>query len=179
MFERFTKQARVAVVLAQEEARESGADRVTAAHLLVSVLASLDAPAREALAGLGLTADGVREAASDAVFTPSEEEALRGIGIDLDSIAEAVRERFGADVRRRPGGRRRNGHIPLAAGAKKSLELALRETIRLKGSSIRPEHLLLGILRSDDPEALAAVDRLTTVADVRTRLVELLGDRAA
>ena len=179
MFERFAKDARVAVVLAQEEARESGADRVTATHLLISVLAALGAPARESLAGLGLSAEAVREVASDAVFTPAEEEALRGIGIDLDSIADRVRERFGADVRRRSGGRRRNGHIPFAAGAKKSLELALREAIRLGDRSIRAEHLVLGILRSDDPEALAAVESLTTVADVRARLVELLGDRAA
>lgn len=39
MFERFTKSARVAVVLAQEEARDSGADKITPTHLLLGVLA--------------------------------------------------------------------------------------------------------------------------------------------
>lgn len=179
MFERFTKDARVAVVLAQEEAREAGADRVTPTHLLIAVLTSINAVARDGLAGLGLTADAMRSASDDTVFTAAEEEALRGIGIDLDSIADRVRERFGADVRRRSGGRRRNGHLPFTPGAKKSLELALREAIRLGDRSIRAEHLVLGILRSDDPGVLDAVTSVTTVAEVRARLTELLGRSAA
>jgi ATP-dependent Clp protease ATP-binding subunit ClpA len=44
------------------------------------------------------------------------------------------------------------GHLPFTAGAKKSLELALREAIRLDHGAIDTEMVLLGILRSDDLE---------------------------
>ncbi|GAA1505396.1 Clp protease N-terminal domain-containing protein [Nocardioides humi] len=178
MFERFSKDARAAVVLAQEHARDAGADRVAATHLLSAVLASLDEPARAALAALGLTAERARTL-SGTVFSAAEEDALRGLGIDLDSVADAVRDRFGADLRRRPGGRRRSGHLPFTRDAKKSLELALREAIRLKAGSIRGEHVLLGALRSDDAEVRAVVDAVSSVPEVRARLVELLGHDAA
>jgi ATP-dependent Clp protease ATP-binding subunit ClpA len=55
---------------------------------------------------------------------------------------------------RGPGERRSGGHLPFTPRAKKVLELSLREAIRLKDRSIRPEHLLLGLLR--EGEGLAA-----------------------
>ncbi len=43
MFERFSRHARIAVVLAQEEARELGANDIRPEHILVGVLQSPDA----------------------------------------------------------------------------------------------------------------------------------------
>jgi len=40
MFERFSRSARVSVVLASEEARESNSDEIRPEHLLVGVLQS-------------------------------------------------------------------------------------------------------------------------------------------
>ena len=47
------------------------------------------------------------------------------------------------------GGRSWSGHVPLTAGSKKALELALREAIHLGHRSIGTEHLLLGLVRDD------------------------------
>ena len=48
-------------------------------------------------------------------------------------------------------GRTPGGHIPFTPDAKKALELALREAIRLHHRSIGAGHLLLGILRAENP----------------------------
>jgi hypothetical protein len=80
-------------------------------------------------------------------------EALRSIGIDL----EAVREGRGS-IRRgaldRPRGRSRSGHIPFTPRAKKVLELALREAVRLRHRTIRDGHILLGISRDGSGVAI-------------------------
>jgi len=46
-------------------------------------------------------------------------------------------------------------HVPFAADSKKVLELSLREAIRMRSKVIRPEHILLGILR--DQKSPAAI----------------------
>lgn len=58
-FTRFSAEARRAVVVAQDEARALGRGHVGTEHLLLGVLRQ-DVPAAAALAGIGLTADGVR-----------------------------------------------------------------------------------------------------------------------
>ncbi len=179
MFERFTREARSAVVLAQEEARDHGADRITATHLLIGVLSGLAGDARRVLEDAGLTVDGVRAAAADRVLTDSDAEALRGIGIDLDAVANAVADRFGLDIRRPIRRRFRTGHIPFAASAKDALALGLREAIARQDSMIRCEHVLIGILRSDDDAVRAAVETMVPVADLRARVYELLDRPAA
>jgi hypothetical protein len=65
----------------------------------------------------------------------------------LDEDPPAAR-RWPLHRHRRSDGR----HVPFTDGAKKSLELSLRETIRLGQSSIGAESVLLGVLRSDDRE---------------------------
>ena len=103
--------------------------------------------------------------------------ALRSLGIDLDAIRAAVERQFGPGAleavagdpgegavgatgpgvtedgqsgaaRRRTRGR---GHVRFGRGAKKVLELSVREAIRAGCREIRSEHIALGVLRTDDP----------------------------
>ena len=110
-----------------------------------------------------------------APVTEPDPAALDAIGIDLDAIRRRVEEAFGpgaldrtraARDRRRPRrgrlGRRRSsrcettfgseyhGHIPFTPRAKKVLELALREALRLRHRYIGTEHILLGLIREGE-----------------------------
>src|ERR1700749_1727994 len=150
MFERFTEDARSAVVRAQTEARSLGHGWIGTEHLLLAVLADEASGVTAALRTLGLDAARVREQVLAQVGAGVDDDtALRDLGIDLDAVRRRVEERFGPgalDVPRgQPrrgrvrrilrGGRRRppvpcgapSGHIPFTPRAKKSLELALRE----------------------------------------------------
>lgn len=60
MFTRFTPRARRSIVLAQEEARRLGHDRLGTEHLLLGVLAEGEGIAGRALSGAGLTLDAAR-----------------------------------------------------------------------------------------------------------------------
>ncbi|WP_068156253.1 Clp protease N-terminal domain-containing protein [Rhodococcus phenolicus] len=182
MFERFTDSARSAVVSAQTEARALRTDEIRTAHLLLGVLVTADVSLRDELAGVGLTADAIRTGLDADPLGPDDAEALESIGIDLDAIRERMESTFGEGVLDRPssgGGRYgRWGHVPFSRGARKSLELALREAIARRERTIGTEHLLLGILRSDDASAL----RLVEVHVDRESLRDLLHtrlDRAA
>ncbi|MEU5879871.1 Clp protease N-terminal domain-containing protein [Spirillospora sp. NPDC047279] len=179
MFERFTKQARDAVTGAQQEARALGHGRIGPEHLLLS-LAAGEGPAAEALRAQGVSAAPLRasvarlEAAGDL-----DPEALRTLGIDLDAVREATEQTFGEGALDAPAGRFRRsatGHLPFGPAAKKSLELSLRQALRLKHKHINAGHVLLGILQAGDPrvtrvltEAGADVDALRD--DLTRRIV--------
>jgi ATP-dependent Clp protease ATP-binding subunit ClpC len=55
------------------------------------------------------------------------------------------------------------GHVPFTPRAKKALELTLREAVALGAPDLRPEHLVLGLLREGDGVA-AQILRLHGVA---------------
>lgn len=185
MFERFSRHARVAVVLAQEEARELDAGEIRPEHLLVGVLQSAGRELSSAFAGFGLTADVVRDrlgAGGDESFE-DDADALRSIGIDLHAVRDNVNRAFGEntfdDALRNSGRRRgRRGHLPFTKPAKKSLELALREAVAHKDSVIGSEHVLLGILRGGDQAALGLITEHVEVDALRSAIVALL-DQAA
>ena len=177
MFERFAKPARVAVVLAQEEARDPSAGQIGAEHLLVAVLESASDPLAGVLEQAGLTADGLRgrlTPVADSTFE-ADAEALAAIGIDLHAVRDSVTESFGADAfddafrnsRRR---RRRRGHIPFNRGAKKALESALREAVGHKSKEIGIEHVALGILRADDRRMVELVGGPASLEDLRAAI---------
>ncbi|ABK72999.1 Clp protease N-terminal domain-containing protein [Mycolicibacterium smegmatis] len=188
MFERFSRHARVAVVLAQEEARELQCDEIRPEHLLVGVLQSAGRDLGALLAGHGLTAEAVR-AGLGAVATPEDEtferdaDALRSIGIDLHAVRDSVSRSFGADawdgaLQRSGRRRRRRGHIPFTKPAKKALELALREALAHKDSVIESEHVLLGILRGADDHTLSLITEYVDVARLRADIIGLLESAA-
>lgn len=183
MFERFTTGARAAVVQAQEIARDLGDGRITPAHLVVAV-ASVEDPAAAALAAQGADRAALLDAFDGDGLDAS---ALAALGIDLDAVRRRADTVFGAGAldradraRRGPGGRRTGGHVPFTRDAKKTLEVALREAIRLGHRRIEAGHVLLAVVRLSDTDGhallrRAGVDPAALAADVTARL----GDAAA
>lgn len=153
MFERFTDTARRVVVAAQHDARERNQGSIRSENLLISLYDTPSAPGAALLRQAGIereTVDAdIRRLASGPGPDP---EALASIGIDLDAVRRLVEEAFGPGALERTRaakGRWPNGHIPFDRGAKKVLELSLREAIRIKRRDIGTEHILLGLLHSE------------------------------
>jgi hypothetical protein len=72
-------------------------------------------------------------------------------GVSLEQVRESMRVILG------PAQGTVSGHLPFAADAKKVLELALREAIRTRSRVIRPEHILLGVLRDQKSPAVVCL----------------------
>ncbi|MFE3544037.1 Clp protease N-terminal domain-containing protein [Nocardia sp. NPDC059177] len=189
MFEKFSKHARVAVVVAQEDAKELGAQRIGPEHLLLGVLANAEPGLAAVLTARGITTEDVRATlAGTTPLGPDDAEALRSIGIDLDAVQASITENFGPEAweRAEPEGKRglfgRHkgtwGHIPFSAVAKKSLELALREAVHRKDREIGSAHLLLGVLRAGEPATTELLGGSAAVGALRADIYGML-DRAA
>jgi ATP-dependent Clp protease ATP-binding subunit ClpA len=177
MLERFTRNARAVVVGAQDAAVRSAAPEVRPAHLLESLVSTDSILAMKVLAYLGAPGDEVRRVvrglAAQYGLDAEDAEALKVLGIDLDEVIKRI------------DGDLSDGHGPIPKGhkrfarkSKKALELSLREALRLGDSFIGTEHLLLGLLRTDDHtvfQTLAAFD--LDPADVRRAVEE--ADRRA
>lgn len=181
MFERFTRDARVVVVHAQEEARELGHDHIGTEHVLLAMLDHGEGTAAESLRACGAIADDVRQRVIEGnrdERDPLDSDALASLGIDLDEVRRATEATFGPGALDRAGPRsRKRGHIPFTRRAKKSMELALRESINLRHDEIRDGHLLLGMLRDGEglgPRALvdAGVDLSVLRDEVLRRMSE-------
>ena len=176
MFERFTKDARQAVVLAQQEALALHHGWIGTEHVLLGVLRA-DGDGARLLAGFGVDADGVRDDVVRMIGRGEDDidpDALATLGIDLDAIRERVERAFGpgALTRRRPCRRGVLGpSVPFTPRAKKALELTLREAISLGQRDLRPEHLVLGLLREGDGVAAQLLtERGVTLAAARAKV---------
>lgn len=190
MFERFTASARQVVVDAQVQARGLNAHEVTAEHLLLAVSADGSTRAAAALRAEGLAT----EALAASLRHAGDDEALRSLGIDLEQVRRQAEAAFGPGAldrelelgpvgrwrrlrRRRPTGR--SGHLRFTDSAKRALEQSLRAALTLHSRSIGAEHLLLGLLASDDDRAARALTRVgVSVEAVRRRLREEPGAAA-
>ncbi len=191
MFERFTRDARSVVSLAVGDGEASGT--VDSVSLLLA-LAWLDpghdgGTAGRVLRDAGLDRDRLEAAAATVdrpgrPATPSPHDAastgqgasagdldgaaLASLGVDLDAIRARADEVFGPGALDTPvvaeGRRGRSGRPRFTPDAKKALELALREAVRLHDRQITSAHLLLGLLR--DPAAPAARTLVAAGADV-------------
>ena len=130
MFERFTGDARTAMVRAQEHARRLGHGYIGCEHLLLAA-ASASEPASAALREHGVTPQaveteivrltGLGRAAS--LFSPADREALASLGIDLDAVRERIEATFGPDAFTRAG-----------SGACRSSRPAWRKSARRGGA---------------------------------------------
>jgi ATP-dependent Clp protease ATP-binding subunit ClpA len=183
MFERFTQDARQAVILAQEEARRLHHTFVGTEHLLLALLDQDGKPAAEALRAHGLEITDLRARILRYVGSGEEgldPEALATIGIDLDQVRRATEASFGQGALAPKSRRRPSGHIPFSSRAKKVLELSLREALRLKHNHIGSGHILLGLIR--EGEGLAArvlVDAGVDLEDLRTDVNRRISTEAA
>lgn len=101
--------------------------------------------------------------------------ALSQVGADLDAARQCVAEAISPS----PRGAKAN-KLPFSPQAKKTLELSLREAVRLDHKYIGTEHLLLGVLRATDKDPGTVGRALGVDADqLRRRVIELLEGRSA
>lgn len=175
MFEKFTKDARAAVTEALQVAMETHSDQIDGRHLLVA-LAERPGPARDALSGAGLDpADvGARARASITEGETLDAEVLAGVGIDLAEVERRTEASFGegALTRARRMLRRRRRQVPFRPDARKGLELALREAVRLGSREITGGHVLLGLTRDDGSPARRVLVRAGADVDRVRQLAE-------
>ncbi|MFC7343216.1 Clp protease N-terminal domain-containing protein [Saccharopolyspora griseoalba] len=167
MFERFSREAREVVINAQAVAREHHSPKIDTRHLLAGLAAS--GPAAASLRATGVdTTDLARRVDEDIAADDLDGEALAALGIDLEAVSARADRLFGRGALRRAG-RRPRGHIPFTADAKKTMELSLREAIRLQERTIDGRHLLLAVVRGDSA-AKALLAARADLARLRTNL---------
>src|SRR5262249_24985605 len=136
-------------------------------HVLAGLARLTGSRAARILAAFGLTGEAVSTALDAQVGAgllpgPGRNQAdlLRGLGIDLSQVRQAIEASFGAEAvaaaTRRPAGRtwwgrRRTACSGPLAGkamlAKRAFWFAAEEASRTGQPEVRPEHLLLGVLR--------------------------------
>jgi ATP-dependent Clp protease ATP-binding subunit ClpC len=100
--------------------------------------------------------------------------ALESLGISLESVRHQVAEIIGT------GERVSDGHIPFTPRAKKVLELALREALKLHHAYVGTEHILLGLLREGQGVGAQVLRNLgADLETVRSEVIGLLGGMTA
>ncbi|MPQ97446.1 hypothetical protein GB931_05800 [Modestobacter sp. I12A-02628] len=169
MFERFTDEAKQAVVSAQQQARDLRADRIEPVHLLLA-LAAVPGPGREAIEAAGLDHHRLRTAAERS-GTALDADALAALGIDLDQVRAATEATFGPGAL--DGGAAPRGHLRFTAGSKKALELSLRLAMRRPGRRVIDSGCLLhGVLSLADPVVVRVLHQLDGDPDVLRARIE-------
>jgi ATP-dependent Clp protease ATP-binding subunit ClpA len=164
IFNRFAKETRKCVVAAVEEARMLGHNSVGDEDLLLGILRADDGVAAEALSSLGVTLEDARKESEG-----MHSDALAGIGISLEEVRSEAGYAFEMRI---PDYRK----IPFSPRAKKVLERALREAVRLRDNYLGTEHVLLGILSNEDGTAVRMLDRMGVSPEMlEGRLFELRG----
>jgi Clp amino terminal domain, pathogenicity island component len=143
-FERFTKDARRVVTLAQTEAKSLGHQYIGTEHLLLGVLSVEQSVGARALADFGITVD------------QSREDVRRFIG---EGDVESTRQR---------------GHIPFTPRSKKVLELSLRVARKLKDNFIGTEHIVLALVQEQDGVAAQILKERGVEEKALRRCIEAL-----
>jgi ATP-dependent Clp protease ATP-binding subunit ClpC len=168
IFNRFAKETRRCVVAAVEEARMLGHDSIGDEDLLLGILRADEGVAAEALSSLGVTLEGARKE-SEGMLS----DALSSVGISWEEVRREAGDAFEMRI---PDYRK----IPFSPKAKKVLERALREAVRLRDNQLGTEHVLLGILRNEDGTAIRMLARLGLSPQMlEDRLYELRGRAAS
>lgn len=180
MFERFTTSARAVVRSALAQTNQS----IDVEHLFLGVVHHADGPLRDLLAEVGITADDAKDElrSGEGPLGDVDAEALRSIGIDLDAVRRSLESTFGEGALDREPPRSRSWfgkpRSRVTNDGRKTLELSLREAIRLKSREIGVEHLLLGILRAPNVKVTKMIEAHVPISVLRGR-VEALTSRAA
>jgi ClpA/ClpB-like protein len=99
--------------------------------------------------------------------------ALAHLGVDRAAVERAI------DARVAPGTDAPRGHVPFGAQAKKTLELTLREALRMGHNYIGCEHIVLALRRIEDGLAAQILAELgVTYADLEKAVRERLAEEA-
>jgi Clp amino terminal domain, pathogenicity island component len=130
VFERFTRNARLVVTHAVDEAESRGDTRIGTEHLLIGVARS------RSLEGLMPDVEFLR-----AELQRMDREALASVGLDPGLVEVSG-----------PTRRKRSGHIPFTSGAKDILKGALREALDLGHRHISVEHIALALTAVEGPD---------------------------
>ncbi len=93
---------------------------------------------------------------------------LGSFGMSLDGTREEVKAAIGT------GSGAPGGHIPFTPRAKRTLELALREALKLHHDYIGTEHILLGLIRGGDGVGIQILQEHADLTQLRTAVLELL-----
>ena len=147
MFERFTANARRAVVTAQEEARELNHNYIGTEHILLALLRHPDALLNE-----------------ESAIAPA---VLEDFGMSREGVRKEVIDKVGIGK-----GKAKTGHIPFTPRAKKVLELALREALQLHHNYIGTEHILLGLIREDEGVAVQIMRKHADLLALRAAVLD-------
>ena len=148
VFERFTDDARRALFFALAYAVERGGNTISSEDLLDGIVTAV--PSVAARLAPGRTDDMTpREAEEDLMFRLQN---------DDNSSARPMNE------------------IPFSLTAKLALERAVEEANELRHTTVRAEHLLLGLLRDEDTQAWRTLHQAgVSLRDVR-RILKEAGD---
>ncbi|HEV2777391.1 MAG TPA: Clp protease N-terminal domain-containing protein [Solirubrobacteraceae bacterium] len=140
-----TGAARVAVVMARQEAAGAQSPNVGTEHLLAGLVRQRDGLAADALGTLGVTLDKVRHCAQ------ASADRAHGDPETADHPLAGTKAR-----------------LPFSRRGRESLEQSLREAVRLGDDHLGVEHLLLALLRDPGSRAVECLKRL----DVTPAMVE-------
>ncbi|MHB1930203.1 MAG: Clp protease N-terminal domain-containing protein [Acidimicrobiales bacterium] len=169
MFERFTPESKAVLTEAQDLALELGSRYIGAKHLLYGCAEGREETAGEPLHDVGITAASIRRLLPRVDDQPAgqiDPEVLHAVGVDYQEVQAAVAATFGPGALDAAPDRRalttRTRKPPFTPEAKRSLELALRSAQELHHHSIRPGHLLLGLLRLNAEVVLEVVEQSDT-----------------
>jgi len=175
MFERFTRDARTVVLGAHEVARRTGAKEVLPSHLFAALVEADGTLALHVLEDLGARRTDLRRVVRDLTgaqpggLSEDDAEALRVLGIDLDEVVRRIDRDLGGTL---DPAAVRHSKPRFSTGAKKVLELSLREAVRLGDGFIGTEHVLLGLLRAGDGVVLRTLTAFDLSADDVRRAVD-------
>lgn len=142
-FEKFTKEARQALVVAQEKAKEAKRNYVGTEHVLMGVLSQKQS--------LGAT-------------------ILSGFGVNLENVDMVIKSVGRVNA---PQSSTQNGWGGLSGKAKKVIEEAVRSAHQYNHSYVGTEHLLFALVNQDDTAATVILENMkVNPADVKTQLVK-------
>ena len=162
MFARFTTQARDVLAEGLFVARRYGHGHIGTEHLLLALAQPASGPAAEVLRSAGLDPAALEavvlaHAPRPGELSRTDAEALIGLGIDADALLATARDQIGATLPAPPGKRgwllsreRFRTHRSFSAHALRSLEHAVKEAKATRSAHIGTEHLLLGVLLTED-----------------------------
>jgi len=161
VFEFFTDRARRAVVLSQDEAIALGHDFIGTEHMLLGLVGTDRSTAGDVLREQGVELTRAREetvrileaAGIAAAGSRPAKDALSSIGIDVEEIQRRADDAFGPGTFQYP-------RPAYTSAAKKALEQTLREAQALGHDKFGTEHILLGLLATEESRGLKVLAAL-------------------